>query len=105
MKWTEEIMAKVYAQVAEKVAADREFAKLLLADQKKAVEELTGYALPDGYEFHLTEENGSYHADGLYTYKKAEDGELNDAELESVAGGAQVRSSSTIRIFPPRYYM
>jgi hypothetical protein len=81
MQWNKELIDKVYAQVTEKAAQDPEFAKKLLADPKQAIKEATGYALPDGYDIKVVEENGTYRAVNPAV------GELSDDELGEVAGG------------------
>jgi transposase len=83
MQWTRELIDKVYAQITEKAARDPEFAKRLLAEPKPAIEKTTGYALPDGYEIKVVEENGTYRV------VNPDVSELNDDELDEVAGGGK----------------
>lgn len=82
MKWTNELIEKVSAQVTEKAAKDPEFAEKLQEDPKQAIEEATGYVLPDGYEIKVVKENGI-----LRAVNPADVGALSDEELEEVAGG------------------
>jgi hypothetical protein len=82
MKWTNELIEKVSAQVTEKAAKDPEFAEKLLADSKQAIEEATGYVLPDGYEIKVVKENGI-----LRAVNSAAVDVLSDEELGEVAGG------------------
>jgi hypothetical protein len=91
MKWTNELIEKVSVQVTEKAAKDPEFAEKLQEDPKQAIEEATGYVLPDGYEIKVVKENGI-----LRAVNPAAVGALSDEELEEVAGGGRPQGGSDI---------
>jgi hypothetical protein len=86
MEWTNEMIQNAYLQAKEKAAADPEFAKKLVADPVKAIEELTGLTVPQGYQIRVIEKGGVY--DGIFYDEAFYNGELPEEALDTVAGGS-----------------
>jgi hypothetical protein len=86
---------KLFTQVVEKAWEDAEFKKELVANPIAAIEKLTGHTieLPEGKTLVVRDQSSE---DKVYVNIPAlpeVDAELNDAELEKVAGGCQVGDS------------
>lgn len=76
---------KLVDQARAKAWVDKGFRKALIADPKKAIEELFGITLPEKLKFNILEEK----PDSITIVIPAQlnDGELSDDQLDAVAGG------------------
>ncbi|ULL16060.1 hypothetical protein DVH26_17365 [Paenibacillus sp. H1-7] len=109
MSWTFEKATEQFELFKQRAAADATFRALALANPKKAIEELGGLELPEGIEIVITEDaNGELQAKALLTDPASNaERELDEAELEQVAGGTTFASfiqyDSTVKTgFPPK---
>ncbi len=71
------------SKVFQRAAVDPEFHALALRDA--AVEEVVGHKLPDGVKIRFVDNDGANFTLGLPPLRSSD--ELNDRELEAVAGG------------------
>lgn len=74
------------AEISRRAATDPAFRALALANPGEAVKQVAGAPLPEGFKLRIVENDGAHYTHvlpDLVTY-----GELSDAELEGVAGGA-----------------
>ncbi len=76
---------KLVDQARAKAWVDKGFRKALVADPKKAIEELFKITLPENLKFSVVEEKPDTVTITLPT--QANDGELSDDQLDAVAGG------------------
>lgn len=91
MSGLSEQQAKVLDVVLARSATDREFRRQLLTDPRRAIREACGVDIPPAFRLRFIERGPE--ADALVVLPDFEtggdeSGELSDAELESVAGGA-----------------
>lgn len=76
------------ARLLARAAQDPEFKRSLLADPRAAIEQEFGVKLPAGVNIRVLEEKGDdYYVVLPLNPEGRGNGELNDAELEAVAGG------------------
>ena len=78
-------IATIAAAAMEKSSVDPEFRALALQDGTAAVEQLIGSKLPDGLKVRFVENGDAWFTLGLPPVRTTD--ELNDSELEAVAGG------------------
>ncbi|WP_248925949.1 hypothetical protein [Paenibacillus hamazuiensis] len=102
MSWTVEKANAQFEVFKQRAAEDAEFRALALANPTQAVRELTGLDLPEGIEIVISEdENGEIQAKTLINSPSGDvERELDDAELEQVAGGT---SFSAFILYGPPY--
>lgn len=87
MEFTQE--QQLYAEIVQKAWEDEAFKKELVANPVKAIENLTGHKLniPEGKTFVVRDQTAE---DTVYINipaKQEVDAELNEEQLESIAGG------------------
>ena len=92
MNWTEEKIKEVYEATMRAAMTDEEFRTALLADPKKAIEKLTGAALPEGFKLKVLEEDPD--CDMTILLPPMLGDELSDEEMEQVAGGKRPRGTN-----------
>jgi len=84
--WTEEEVQKVVAEIGKKAAADPAFRKLCLENPAEAVKKVSGKDLPQGLRVRFVENAGAHMT--FVLPDPAGPGELGEADLDRVAGGA-----------------
>lgn len=90
-----EMIAHLNAAVVNKALQDPTFRAALLADPKAALEKALGTSLPPGVVLKAVEASPTEFTIVLpYQAKVGVDGELSDADLESVAGGSKSGATS-----------
>lgn len=94
MSWTIEKANEQFEVFKQRAAEDAQFRALALTSPKQAIRELTGLELPEGIEVVISEdENGEIQAKALLSVPSSDaERELDDAELEHVAGGTTFAS-------------
>ncbi|WP_240422228.1 hypothetical protein [Paenibacillus periandrae] len=102
MSWTMEKANELFEVFKQRASEDAEFRGLALSDPKRAIRELTGLELPEGVEVVITEdEHGEIQAKTLFGAPSSDaERELDEAELEQVAGGT---SFSAFILYGPPY--
>ena len=80
-----DLLFGIGSKVFERANSDAEFRELALRDGSAAVEQVIGAPLPDGLKIRFVENDGAAITLGLPPVRTS--GELNDYELEAVAGG------------------
>ncbi|MEK8128736.1 hypothetical protein WMW72_12550 [Paenibacillus filicis] len=102
MSWTIEQANEQFEVFKKRASEDAEFRALALSNPKQAIQELTGQELPEGIEVVITEdEQGELQAKTLINAPASEaERELDEAELEHVAGGT---SFSAFILYGPPY--
>lgn len=86
MAWTQDKMNETYVKVQKTASVDEEFRAELLENPGKAIEKLTGEAVPKDYKIKVIENDPAYAATFVLPAMVSE--ELADGELDNVAGGA-----------------
>ncbi len=84
--WTEAEAQQVIKEIARRATTESDFRKLALTDPAKAVETVAGKPLPPGISVKIFDGEGATFSMVLPPLK-ADASELNDQELEQVAGG------------------
>lgn len=84
--WNQEEIKKAFETISKKAMTDKSFRELCLKDAAKAIKEATGKDLPDGYKVKFVENQGA-NATFVLPNFKSNAAELNDNELDAVAGG------------------
>jgi hypothetical protein len=85
MAWTQEKINEIYVKVQQLATTDEEFRAELLKDSSAAIAKVAGEELPEGMKFHVIENDPAYNA--TFVLPDLVGDELEDAELDSVAGG------------------
>ena len=88
MAWTQEKINETYAKLQQLAATDEEFREELLKNTTAAIEKVAGEALPEGYKVKVIKNEPQYAATFVLPPMASE--ELEDGELDSVAGGGCV---------------
>ena len=83
--WTQGEVDKAISDVTRRAVRDRNFRRLLLQDPGKAIEQVSGRAVPEGYRIKVLEADSDY--DSLFVLPPLVSKELTDSEIEEVAGG------------------
>lgn len=97
MNWTAETANAAFEQLKERAAHDEAFRSLVLEDAAAAVKELTGKEVPEGYTISFSlNEQGEVVGETVMTGER----ELDESELEAVAGGT---SFSAFILYGPPY--
>ncbi|WP_270169393.1 NHLP leader peptide family RiPP precursor [Paenibacillus sp. SYP-B4298] len=86
MEWNVERFNQALESFKLRAATDESFRKLALTDPSAAVKELTGQELPPGFKLQIVENAGAHLTVVLPDLQQGER-ELDEAELENVAGG------------------
>lgn len=86
MDWSIEKLNQAVKQFQEKASVDAEFRKLALENPSSAVKQLTGLEIPEGFKLHVVD-NARAHLTVVLPDLKADEHELDEAELQNVAGG------------------
>ena len=81
-------IGEVVVKVMERAAEDDAYRAKLIGDTNAAIEEVAGRPIPEGINV-VVHENTSTTLHFTLPYQPAADGELDDDELEHVAGGAK----------------
>ena len=91
---------KVYAEIVQKAWDDAEFKKELIANPVEAIEKFTGEKLnlPEGKTLVVRDQtdNSTVYINIPAEDKKADDLELNEEQLEAVAGGERFGIGLTV---------
>ncbi|WP_248925948.1 hypothetical protein [Paenibacillus hamazuiensis] len=105
MSWTIEKADEQFELISKRAAEDAQFLALLLAEPKRAIREFTGMDLPEGMDIVFSmEENGELRAQTKVAKPStAAERELDEAELEHVAGGTTFASFIQYEPGFPRY--
>jgi hypothetical protein len=86
MSWTNESVEKVINEIRRRAASDPAFREKALGDPRAAVAEVTHEHVPEGFRLRFVENEGAHLTVVLPDLVPA-DSELNEQELEAVAGG------------------
>lgn len=86
MKWTIEKMEETRKLVLEKAMVDVDFRNKLLESPCKAIEEVAGLALPEGYKIQVIEQDPDCQKAFILPPMVA--GEFSDEDMEMIAGGS-----------------
>ncbi|ULO09863.1 NHLP leader peptide family natural product precursor [Paenibacillus sp. 19GGS1-52] len=89
----EDVVANAIETVTSKAVTDSEFRALCLSNPREAVKQATGLELPENFKLQVVENAGAHYTLVLPDAVSGE--ELNESELEQVAGGAII---STINV-------
>lgn len=84
--WTPESTETTFRQVKERAKQDPRFRQLALEDPRAAIEQINPTPIPDDLQFHFVENDSKTLSVNFPDISMGE-GELSDAELDSVAGG------------------
>jgi hypothetical protein len=79
--------------VISRATVDRAFRQQLLGDPTRAIRDSLGIAIPSNYRIRFVERDPTVDALIVLPDLKADDGELSDSDLESIAGGANTDGS------------
>lgn len=92
MVWNPEEIKMAFQKVSKRSATDKSFRELCLKDPAAAIREAMGKELPSDYKVKFIENQG---ADATFVLPdfKENPAELNDKELDSVAGGMKCGAS------------
>jgi hypothetical protein len=85
MNWTAEEVNKVISLIKERSATDKEFRKRVLSEPQKAIKEISGKDLPQGFKIKIIENKPG--VDQTYVLPDFTGEELSDEDLDNVAGG------------------
>ena len=85
MTWTQNEINETYQKAQELAATDNKFRESLLKNPQKAIEELTGKALPDGYTIKVIESDPAFSSTFVLPLSRI--GEMSDDDLDNIAGG------------------
>lgn len=88
MEWTQEKLNELYQKIQRKAMTDEEYRKELLDNADAVIEKEMGEKLPEGMKFQVIESDPEYNATFVLPDMLSE--ELEDEELEQVAGGVSV---------------
>lgn len=88
MAWTQEKINETYAKVQQLASVDEEFRAELLAEPEKAIVKMTGEEFPEDLKIKVIENDPEYTATFVLPPMISE--ELEDGELDSVAGGLEL---------------
>ncbi|ERI09874.1 NHLP leader peptide family RiPP precursor [Aneurinibacillus aneurinilyticus] len=91
MDWNMEKLNEAVKQFQEKATIDAKFRKLALENPSRAVKQLTGLEIPEGFKLHVVDNAGA-HLTVVLPDLKATEHELDEAELQNVAGGTSFSS-------------
>lgn len=75
--------------VLERSAVDIKFRKQLLSDPRKAIQDAFGVIIPANFKVKFIEKDPGIDALVVLPNFQSQDGELNDSDLEAVAGGVE----------------
>lgn len=81
-EWTMAKIEETFNKMHERVKIDSEFRQLCITDVNSAIKEVSGLELPEGFEVRLVEG-----ANGEIMFAGDSQSELDESELEMVAGG------------------
>jgi len=84
MAWTQEKIQEVAKSIQDKAMTDTAFRARFKANPNTVIEEVSGLQVPEGFKIRVIAPED---ADLTIALPKIETGELNDNELEAVAGG------------------
>jgi len=84
MAWTQEKIQEVAKSIQDKAMTDTAFRARFKADPNAVIEEVSGLQVPAGFKIRVIAPED---ADLTIALPKLETDELNDNELEAVAGG------------------
>lgn len=84
--WTSEEIQTAFQKICKKAMIDKNFRELCLKNAAKAVKEATGKELPTNFRVKFIENQGVDATFVLPNFRENPD-ELNDKELDTVAGG------------------
>jgi hypothetical protein len=84
--WTNEEIQAAFQKVGKRAMIDKNFRDLCLKDAAKAIKEATGEELPTDLKVKFIESQGADATFVLPNFKENSD-ELDDKELDAVAGG------------------
>lgn len=92
MVWNQEDIKTAFEKISKRAKTDKSFRELCLKDPAKAVKEAAGKELPPDYKVKFIE---NLEADATFVLPdfKENPAELNDRELDSVAGGMKCGAS------------
>ena len=85
MNWTQNEINETYQRIQAIAATDNKFREVLLSNPQKAIEELTGKTLPDGYTIKVIESDPAFSA--TFVLPLSRTGEITDDDLDNIAGG------------------
>jgi hypothetical protein len=83
--WTEEDVEKAFVDVKKKALIDKTFRQTLLADPRKAIQQVTKREVPAAYKIKVIESDPAYHM--TFVLPQMASADLSDEELEKVSGG------------------
>lgn len=89
MSWSKEEMKKAAAAIYEKAAKDAAFRQLCVMNPGEAVKQVTGKALPEGFNVQFIDKSAS-HLTFVLPDPLTDQSALSDQELDHVAGGTAV---------------
>jgi hypothetical protein len=86
MRWTKESIRDAFNRVGEKAAIDDKFRNLCLVNIQLAVRSVSDLEIPTNFKINVIDNSG-YNMSLTLPPRRREDNELNETELEQVAGG------------------
>jgi hypothetical protein len=86
----EDVVAKAIEAVTSKAVTDSAFRALCLSNPREAVKQATGIELPENFKLQVVDNAGAHYTLVLPDAVSGE--ELNEVELQQVAGGGILQS-------------
>lgn len=86
--WGKQEISNAITAVQEKAARDEEFRELCKRDIHAAIREATGKEVPQAIRIQVVDQTG-YHLSVVLPAQEKAGGELDEQELEQVAGGSK----------------
>lgn len=86
MEWNNEKLNQAVKKFQDKASIDAEFRKLALENPSSAVKQITGLDLPEGFKLQVVDNAGA-HLTVVLPDLRDNEYELDEAELQNVAGG------------------
>ncbi|CEH31919.1 hypothetical protein AM501_12900 [Aneurinibacillus migulanus] len=86
MEWNNEKLDQAIKQFQDKASTDAEFRKLALENPSSAVKQVIGLDLPEGFKLQVVDNAGA-HLTVVLPDLKGNEYELDETELQNVAGG------------------
>jgi hypothetical protein len=83
--WTKEKVDNTIQIIMQKASTDLKFRKSVIADPEKAIFDITGENIPEGFKIKVIENYAGY--DQTFVLNEFMEEELSDEELDNVAGG------------------